>query len=81
MANLATQMGVEGRRITIHTPLIDLTKSQIIRRGASLGVDYGLTFSCYDPQTPTGEPCGRCDSCRLRAAGFREAGIADAAAL
>ncbi len=77
MANLATKMGVEGRRITIHTPLIDLTKTQIIRRGASLGVDYGLTFSCYDPKTPTGAPCGRCDSCRLRAAGFREAGLDD----
>ena len=79
MANLATRMGVEGRRITIHTPLIDLTKMQIIRRGASLGVDYGLTFSCYDPLPPTGAPCGRCDSCRLRAAGFREAGMDDAA--
>ena len=80
MANLATQMGVEGRRIAIHTPLIDLIKAQIIRRGASLGVDYGLTFSCYDPKSPTGAPCGRCDSCRLRAAGFREAGLDDAAA-
>ncbi len=79
MANLATKMGVEGRRITIHTPLIDLTKTQIIRRGASLGVDYGLTFSCYDPKLPMGVPCGRCDSCRLRAAGFREAGLDDAA--
>ena len=79
MANLATQMGVEGRRIAIHTPLIDLIKAQIIRRGASLGVDYGLTFSCYDPKSPTGAPCGRCDSCRLRAAGFREAGLDDAA--
>ena len=79
MANLATQMGVEGRRIAIHTPLIDLTKAQIIRRGASLGVDYGLTFSCYDPQAPTGAPCGRCDSCRLRAEGFQEAGLDDAA--
>ncbi len=81
MANLATQMGVEGRRIAIHTPLIDLIKAQIIRRGASLGVDYGLTFSCYDPKSPTGAPCGRCDSCRLRAAGFREAGLDDAALL
>lgn len=77
MANLATRMGVEGRRITIHTPLIDLTKAHIIRRGASLGVDHGLTFSCYDPQPQSGAPCGRCDSCRLRAAGFREAGLGD----
>ena len=80
MANLATQMGVEGRRITIHTPLIDLTKTQIIRQGALLGVDYGLTFSCYDPQPLSGAPCGGCDSSRLRAAGFLEAGLDDAAA-
>lgn len=76
MANLATKMGVEGRRIRIHTPLIDLTKTQIIRRGVDLGVDYGVTFSCYDPD-PAGRPCRRCDSCLLRARGFREAGLKD----
>ncbi len=79
MANLATKIGVEGRHITIHTPLIDLTKVQIIQRGLELGVDYALTFSCYDPQTD-GRACGHCDSCLLRAAGFREAGIDDPAA-
>jgi 7-cyano-7-deazaguanine synthase len=77
MANLATRAGVEGQRITIHTPLIDLTKAQIIRRGIELGVDYGLTRSCYDPVPPHGSPCGHCDSCLLRAAGFREAGVRD----
>ncbi len=76
MANLATKMGVEGQRITIHTPLIELTKAQIIKRGIDLGVDYSLTFSCYDPQ-PNDEPCGHCDSCLLRAEGFRQAGITD----
>jgi len=76
MANLATKMGVQGRHITIHTPLINLTKAQIIQRGLALGVDYGLTHSCYDP-TEDGRPCGHCDSCLLRAAGFREAGAAD----
>jgi 7-cyano-7-deazaguanine synthase len=79
MANLATRMGVEGKRITIHTPLIELTKSQIIQRGTGLGVDYGLTFSCYDPAPDTGRPCGRCDSCLLRARGFEEAGLGDPA--
>ncbi len=78
MANLATRMGVEGRRITIHAPLIELTKGQIIRRGVELGVDFALTFSCYDPNAG-GRPCGRCDSCLLRAEGFRQAGIADPA--
>ena len=78
MANLATKIGVEGRHITIHAPLIDLTKVQIIQRGLALGVDYGLTFSCYDPQTDGGA-CGHCDSCLLRAAGFREAGVEDPA--
>ncbi len=78
MANLATRMGVEGRRITIHAPLIELTKGQIIRCGLELGVDFALTFSCYDPDAG-GRPCGRCDSCLLRAAGFREAGVADPA--
>ncbi len=77
MANLATKVGVEGQRIRIHTPLIDLTKAQIIRRGVELGVDYGLTRSCYDPDAKSGQPCGHCDSCLLRAAGFRDAGVAD----
>ena len=78
MANLATKMGVEGRRVTIHTPLIELSKAAIITRGIELGVDYGLTFSCYDP-LPKGRPCGHCDSCILRAAGFKEAGVPDPA--
>ncbi|MHC4218702.1 MAG: 7-cyano-7-deazaguanine synthase QueC [Planctomycetota bacterium] len=79
MANLATRMGVEGKRITIHTPLIELTKAGIIKRGTDLGVDYGLTFSCYDPDPATGRPCGRCDSCLLRARGFAETGLPDPA--
>ena len=79
MANLATKAGVEGRqRLTIHTPLIDLTKAQIIRRGVELGIDYGQTLSCYDPG-PDGTPCGHCDSCLLRARGFAEAGLLDPA--
>ena len=78
MANLATKMSVEGRRITIHTPLIDLTKAQIIKRGVELGVDYSRTFSCYDPQSDD-RPCGHCDSCLLRAEGFREADLTDPA--
>ncbi len=77
MANLATRAGVEGRqRMTIHTPLIRLTKAQIIRRGLELGVDYSLTVSCYDP-SPAGAACGRCDSCQLRLRGFEEAGVID----
>lgn len=76
MANLATKMGVEGRRIVIHTPLIELTKARIILKGTELGVDYGLTLSCYDPGSDDA-PCGHCDSCRLRAAGFAEAGLDD----
>ena len=77
MANLATRAGVEGRQhLTIHTPLIQLTKAQIIRRGLDLGVDYGLTSSCYDP-TDTGEACGLCDACLLRRKGFAEAGLED----
>lgn len=77
MANLATKAAVEGRgRYRIHTPLIDLTKGEIIRRGLSLGVDYALTHSCYDP-TPEGLACGECDSCLLRLKGFAEAGTAD----
>ena len=77
MANLGTKMGIEGKRIRIHTPLSDLTKAQIIKRGIELGVDYGLTHSCYDPDPETGHPCRRCDSCLLRAVGFKEAGIED----
>jgi 7-cyano-7-deazaguanine synthase len=77
MANLATKAGVEGRqRLKIHTPLIALSKAEIIAKGIQLGVDYGLTSSCYDP-SPTGEPCGQCDSCLLRQKGFRENGIDD----
>ena len=77
MANLATKAGVEGRsRLTIHTPLIRLTKAQIVRRGAELGVDFGLTWSCYEPQ-PDGRACGLCDSCLLRRKGFAEAGLRD----
>jgi len=77
MANLATKAGVEGRRhLKIHTPLIALTKAQIIARGIELGVDYGLTSSCYDPFAD-GQPCGACDSCLLRQKGFRENGTED----
>jgi 7-cyano-7-deazaguanine synthase len=76
MANLATKAGVEGQGLRIHAPLIDLTKSQIIQRGHALGVDYGLTVSCYQA-SESGEACGRCDSCRLRRQGFAEAGIPD----
>ena len=77
MANLATKAGVEGHRILrIHTPLIRLTKAQTIRKGRELGLDYSITSSCYDPGAD-GRPCCRCDSCRLRAKGFAEAGIAD----
>jgi len=77
MANLATKAGVEGRQsLTIHTPLISLTKAQIIQRGLELGVDYALTSSCYDP-SPEGEACGRCDSCLLRLKGFAENGVGD----
>lgn len=76
MARLATRAGVEGRPLTIHTPLISLSKADIIRLGLSLGLDYGLTHSCYDP-LPSGSPCRHCDSCRLRAAGFAEARAID----
>jgi 7-cyano-7-deazaguanine synthase len=79
MANLATKAATEGNRLTIHTPLIDLTKAQIIRRGIGLGVDYSLTRSCYDPEQGTGRPCGHCDSCLLRSEGFKAAGIDDPA--
>jgi 7-cyano-7-deazaguanine synthase len=77
LANLATKAGVEGTgRFTIHAPLIDLPKAEIIRRGVALGVDYGLTHSCYNPAAD-GRPCGRCASCNLRRAGFAAAGVAD----
>jgi 7-cyano-7-deazaguanine synthase len=77
MANLATKAGVEGRQaLKIHTPLIALTKAQIIARGIELGVNYALTSSCYDP-SPAGAPCGQCDSCVLRQKGFRENGLTD----
>jgi 7-cyano-7-deazaguanine synthase len=76
VATLATRAGVEGTRFHVHTPLIALSKADIIRRGAALRLDYGLTHSCYDPE-PDGTPCGRCDSCVLRARGFNEAGIRD----
>lgn len=76
MARLGTRAGVEGRPVTVHAPLVALTKAEIIRLGLGLGLDYGLTLSCYDPG-PGGASCGRCDSCRLRAAGFAAAGVAD----
>jgi len=76
LASLATAEGVHGTRFTIHAPLQTLTKADIIRQGIALGLDYGLTHSCYDP-LPDGSPCGRCDSCVLRAAGFAEAGVID----
>jgi len=76
LARLATRAGVEGRPLTVHTPLISLSKADIIRLGLSLGLDYGLTHSCYDPPS-SGRPCGRCDSCQLRSAGFAAAGAAD----
>jgi 7-cyano-7-deazaguanine synthase len=78
LAPLATKRGVDGARLKIHAPLIDLTKAEIIRRGLQLGVDYGLTISCYDP-SPAGEACGRCDTCNLRLKGFADAGVADPA--
>jgi 7-cyano-7-deazaguanine synthase len=76
LATLATRAGVEGTRFRVHRPLVALTKADIIRRGCALGLDYGLTHSCYDP-APDGRPCGTCDSCVLRAKGFDEAGVAD----
>lgn len=76
MANLATRRGVLGNRVTLHTPLIDLTKARIILRGVSLGLDYGITHSCYDP-SPEGLACGTCDSCLIRKKGFEQAGIED----
>ena len=76
VANLATKAGVEGTRFHIHAPLIAMSKAQIIREGNNLGVDFSLTHSCYDP-TPDLIACGECDSCRIRRAGFREAGLED----
>jgi 7-cyano-7-deazaguanine synthase len=77
MANLATKAGVEGRtRVKIHTPLLELTKAGIVKLGAELGLNFGLTMSCYDPG-PDGGACGQCDACLLRRKGFDEAGIED----
>jgi 7-cyano-7-deazaguanine synthase len=76
LAAVATRAGVEGKRFRIRTPLLTSSKADIIRRGLDLGLDYGLTHSCYDP-APDGRPCGRCDSCLLRARGFGEAGVPD----
>ena len=76
LAALATARGVQGERFRIHAPLQALTKADIIQRGLRLGLDYGLTSSCYDPG-PDGQPCGHCDSCTLRAAGFERVGVAD----
>ena len=75
LANLATKEGVEGKKFKIHTPLLKLTKAEIIKKGVKLGVDYSLTSSCYSPEK--GKPCGRCDSCLLRLKGFKEAGYLD----
>jgi 7-cyano-7-deazaguanine synthase len=78
MANLGTKAGIEGlRQLRIHTPLITMTKADIVRRGMALGVDFGSTTSCYDPHPTTGAPCRQCDSCLLRAKGFAEAGVID----
>jgi 7-cyano-7-deazaguanine synthase len=78
MANLATKAGVEGRHLTVHTPLMQLTKGEIISRGTALGVDYGVTRSCYDPDE-SGAACGECDACQLRLKGFRDARLRDPA--
>jgi 7-cyano-7-deazaguanine synthase len=78
LAALATRAGVEGRPLRVLAPLLHSSKAEIIRRGLALGLEYGLTHSCYDP-APSGAPCGHCDSCRLRARGFSEAGAADPA--
>lgn len=76
MANLATKAGIEGDRMTIHTPLIAMTKAEIVQAGTKIGVDYGLTSSCYDPDSE-GRPCGHCDSCLLRLKGFADSGLSD----
>lgn len=75
-ANLATKLGTDGHKVEIHTPLMNMTKAQIIQKGTELGVDYSMTHSCYDP-SPAGGACGRCDSCILRRSGFKQAGIDD----
>ena len=79
LAAVATKAGVEGESFRVHAPLLTLSKADIVRRGVALGVDLGLTLSCYDPGA-AGRPCGRCDSCRIRAKGFRDAGVPDPAA-
>jgi 7-cyano-7-deazaguanine synthase len=76
LSNLATRRGIEGHRLRIHAPLLKMSKADIIRQGMRLGVDYGLTVSCYQADEQ-GAACGRCDSCRIRSAGFRAAGVAD----
>ena len=76
LATVATAAGVGGERFTVHAPLIRMSKTEIIQQGVALGLDYGLTHSCYDPGD-AGRPCGRCDSCTLRAQGFQQAGIVD----
>ena len=76
LASFATKAGVEGTAFRVHTPLLTLTKAEIVQQGTAMGLDYGLTHSCYDPG-PDGRPCGRCDSCRLRARGFEAAGMSD----
>ena len=76
LANLATRRGVEGRLIVVHTPLLLMSKAEIVRTGVALGVDFGATVSCYQA-TDAGEACGNCDACRLRTAGFAAAGVAD----
>ena len=78
MATEATKAGVEGQAFRVHTPLIAMSKAQIAKEAARLGLDAAMSWSCYDP-TPAGQPCGRCDSCRLRAKGFAEAGMIDPA--
>jgi 7-cyano-7-deazaguanine synthase len=78
LASLATRAGVEGGRLQIKAPLLRMSKADIIREGVKLGLDYGVTHSCYDPD-PSGAPCQRCDSCRLRARGFEQAGVVDPA--
>lgn len=78
LANVATKAGAEGGRYKVHAPLMQLSKAQIIQKGLELGVDYGMTHSCYDPD-PEGRPCGRCDSCRIRLRAFAQLGMADPA--
>ena len=78
MANLATKAAIEGRRLTLHPPMVALTTAEFIRRGLALGVDYEITSTCYAP-APDGRACGQCDSCRLRLKGFADAGLSDPA--